>query len=113
MFIANYTPQNSPVNAYKAAVQLLGRGSYKQEPWEGPVTFKAVFVMPRVKADGKTQSRLVHKKRPDIDNLFKSTTDALIGIIYKDDSQIWKVELKKVSADLVEQPCCEITIDLE
>ena len=37
----------------------------------------------------------VYTKRPDLDNLAKTITDALNGIAYKDDSQIIEMNLKK------------------
>lgn len=37
-----------------------------------------------------------HTQRPDLDNQVKAITDAINGIIYKDDSQICSLHCKKV-----------------
>ncbi len=46
-------------------------------------------------------------KRPDIDNVVKCVTDALNGIVYKDDSQIVEVIARKFYS---EEPRVEVTI---
>lgn len=37
--------------------------------------------------------------RPDIDNLYKAVTDALNGIVYRDDSQITRAIMRKQYAE--------------
>jgi Holliday junction resolvase RusA-like endonuclease len=39
-------------------------------------------------------------KRIDIDNVYKSITDAMNGIVYLDDSQIVEAHIKKVYAEI-------------
>ena len=41
----------------------------------------------------------LYTKRPDLDNLAKTVTDALNGIAYKDDSQIIEMKLSKHYSD--------------
>ena len=53
-------------------------------PVEGPVSVNIVFTFKQPKSN-KTA---VHTQRPDLDNCFKLVTDAMNGIVYKDDSQI-------------------------
>jgi len=43
-----------------------------------------------------------HLARPDIDNLYKAITDALIGIVYEDDSQIVAAKILKSYYDVDE-----------
>ena len=38
-------------------------------------------------------------KRIDLDNVYKSITDAMNGIVYLDDSQIVEAHIKKVYAE--------------
>jgi Holliday junction resolvase RusA-like endonuclease len=40
-----------------------------------------------------------YPKRIDIDNVYKSVTDAMNGIVYSDDSQIVEAHIKKVYAE--------------
>ena len=42
---------------------------------------------------------LEYPKRIDIDNVYKSVTDAMNGIVYLDDSQIVEAHIKKVYAE--------------
>ena len=42
---------------------------------------------------------LEYPKRIDIDNVYKSITDAMNGIVYLDDSQIFEAHIKKVYAE--------------
>lgn len=42
---------------------------------------------------------LEYPKRIDIDNVYKSITDAMNGIVYLDDSQIVETHIKKVYAE--------------
>lgn len=115
-FAHNYTPQNSPVNAYKAAVQLAAREAYSGPPHDGPVRLFATFVFPRPKAlRWKTKPMPVAKQtsKPDIDNLVKALTDALNGLVFVDDARIYAVTAMKLVAAGDEQPRCEVRIELE
>jgi Holliday junction resolvase RusA-like endonuclease len=38
-------------------------------------------------------------KRPDGDNLWKTVSDALVGLAYDDDSQIWRAVIEKRYSD--------------
>ena len=99
-FMVNYTPKDDPVNSFKAAVALLCR-QHIQSPIQGPVRVSVDFVFPRT-------ANLVFKKKPmvrqwkdtkpDLDNLLKSTWDALKGIAWLDDSQICESSERKIYA---------------
>jgi Holliday junction resolvase RusA-like endonuclease len=67
---------------------------------ETPISFDLIFVikMPKswsLKKRAKTLDT-PHAQTPDIDNLVKFIFDALNGVIYNDDSQIFKVEAVKM-----------------
>ena len=51
-----------------------------------PVVMTLAFYLPRPKSLKK--GIVAHTKRPDCDKLIRGATDALIGIVYKDDAQI-------------------------
>ena len=47
------------------------------------------------------EGKINHIKRPDIDNLQKYTFDVLKGILFSDDSQICRLELRKRYSDTI------------
>lgn len=96
----NYTPADSPVNAFKAAVRMAWP---KDTPaTDGPVHIVAAFLFPRPKSKTKKSRNFREWKagKPDIDNLFKSLADALTGLAWKDDSQVAMATLtKRIAGD--------------
>lgn len=99
-FATNYTPRGDPSNAFKAAVARAAHDVHQGKPLlEGPLAVELVFILPRPK--GKTTKRgpnpmLWAPRKPDWENLGKSTCDALNGVLWVDDAQIclgmaWKV----------------------
>jgi Holliday junction resolvase RusA-like endonuclease len=69
--------------AYKQAVGLIARNAYKDKP-----TTEKVAVRLSIYLSGGNQG--------DIDNYFKSITDSLNKIVYKDDRQIVNAEIEKI-----------------
>jgi Holliday junction resolvase RusA-like endonuclease len=107
-FAQNYTPEKSPVNAYKASCRAAARDVYQGPPLVGPIALTLTFVMPRPGSmiwKKRPMPRAHHGKRPDCENLVKSTQDALSGLVYRDDCQIAKLFAEKVIAAGDEQPC--------
>lgn len=101
VFAQNYTPSDSPVNAFKAAVKLLAGSSWSGSPIDGPVRLDLDFVFPRPRAmiwKSKPMPRLRHSKKPDRDNLEKSVMDALKGLVWIDDAQVCDGEVRKFIA---------------
>ena len=112
-FASNYTPKKDPVNTYKAAVQAaycqVGSGRLLDEPCCVWLT----FVMPRPKRliwKTKAMPRQPHTAKPDIDNLQKSTMDALNGLAFRDDSCCWWINAQKLYAAGDELPHVEIRL---
>ena len=67
--------------------------------YEGPVRVDCIFYFSRPKymqAKRYHEHYLPHIKKPDRDNLDKLVLDALNGVAYKDDSQVYAGTLKKV-----------------
>jgi len=66
----------------------------------GPLELEIIFVMPIPKSWSKKKREAIvgqpHTSKPDTDNLLKSVLDALEGTIYKNDSQIYSINTKKV-----------------
>ena len=116
-FAVNYTPAKDPVNAWKYAVrivaqQAMGSGS----PLEGPVRMVAMFYLPRpqyLMTAKASDGPIAHTKRCDVDNLLKSVCDALNGVAYRDDAQIWEVKIVKMYHEKNRGPRAEITLEGE
>ncbi|KKL51427.1 hypothetical protein LCGC14_2295590 [marine sediment metagenome] len=81
----------------------------------GPVELTAVFYMPILKSFSKKKVAAVHAGEeiphvvtPDRTALLRSTEDALTGVIWVDDAQVWNGPLKKIYGD---PPGVEIVIE--
>lgn len=95
-----YTPRRC--RNYKATVEIAAKAAMKgKEPITGAIVVKMYFrfALPKSWSKAKRhewENGKVHfLSRPDIDNLYKSVTDALIGIVYKDDAQIVAAQIIK------------------
>jgi len=110
-----YTPTNSAVNAFKAAVQQAFKSQYNGPPLEGPLGLTLTFVMPRTKGmmwKTKPMPRTWYDKgKNDWDNLGKSSCDALNKIAWRDDGQLCEVLVRRLIAAGDEAPHVEIEID--
>lgn len=106
-FAKAYDPAKS--RNYKAFTRLVALQTAKKINWEcceAPVsvTIKAYLGIPssatkKFKAAAMDMA-VYPTKKPDVDNIFKSVTDALSGIIYKDDKQIVRSTITKNYSDL-------------
>lgn len=89
-----YTPQRTKTfeNDLKyLAMTQIPRGF---KPTEGAVSIDVVFNFKRPKSKAGP-----HACRPDLDNLLKSLTDALNGVLWVDDAQIISLTAIKQYAD--------------
>lgn len=90
---------------YKSAVRLSAQSQYKGELIDTPIEVECRFYFSPPKSYTKTKlkqissKQMLYTKKPDVDNLFKGVTDALNGVIYKDDSQIIKATMYKEYSD--------------
>ena len=94
-----YCPSNHPVQAYKQAIVLMARQALQDAPgWpiSAPMELTITFWMKPAKARLGDKPAVPHTKRPDADNLAKSCLDALSGILYVDDKQVWRLDVRKV-----------------
>ena len=100
----NYLPQDNPIHGYKFAIRAAW-GS--RPPIEGPVTLSVTAIFPRPKAKTKKTGEnkgYPHTGKPDADNVAKAVCDALNGVAYRDDSQVWQLTVVKLVASADEQP---------
>jgi Holliday junction resolvase RusA-like endonuclease len=110
--VHNYTPSNSPVNAFKAAVRMIG-GQHIPKPIDGPVGLVIDYYLPRPKRLMRKcdpEGPVPHTAKPDADNLCKSVMDAWRGLAWRDDSQVCDLHSRKWYAEKQGQPRVEIEI---
>jgi Holliday junction resolvase RusA-like endonuclease len=97
--IKHYDPQKSITNAIRWEIIPQMRSQGLLEPIQGPIEVEMTFHMPAPKI---IASRYLkngfpkHTKKPDCDNLIKEYGDAMNNIVYKDDSQVFKIIAEKV-----------------
>jgi len=75
------------------------------EKLDCPIEIEMFFFMPIAKSISKKKAKLMqdnvikHTKRPDCDNIFKTYSDCMNDLVYKDDSQIYKIYIEKRYSD--------------
>jgi Holliday junction resolvase RusA-like endonuclease len=112
-FVQNYIATEAPVNAFKAAVMRAAEAVYDGPVLDGPVCVDMVFLLPRPKNmmwKTKPMLRVMHTKRPDLDNLQKAVLDALSGRLWRDDAQVCIGHAVKLIASGDEQPHVELCV---
>jgi len=114
--VINYTPANSPVNQFKASVAYAAKMAYAGPVLTCPVKMKIIAVFPRpwyITRKKSENCRVVKSTKPDWDNLGKSVSDALNGVLYHDDALIYSATVEKFIGDLLELPSVRVTIEYE
>jgi len=110
-FIRMYTPNNA--DSWKKAVGDALNG-YKDIKLEGPIELRAVFCLPRPQNLNRKRDPddfFPHIRKPDLDNLIKSTMDAITDKgIWGDDRQVWHIEASKYVCGKKEEPYAKLII---
>lgn len=109
--VRTYTPTRHPVNVYKAELQLAFAQQCGGWPVaDEPLWVRVLFVLPLpVSKRRKSQPGRRHCGcKPDLDNLLKSTIDALTGLAWTDDGRIAQCDAVKVYGGVDETPHVEI-----
>lgn len=104
--VRNYTPTDSPVNAYKAALAIEAAKAIKT-PISGPIEMYVWFYLPRPKSlmtKKSVDGTIPHTTRFDLDNLCKSCMDAMKGIAWHDDAQVFYLGARKWYCEKYGQP---------
>lgn len=108
-----YTPtkksngRSNGIAEWKAMVRKCAADACPMAPFEGAISIQLVFVFPRQKSriwKTREMPKYPHVIRPDVDNLFKAATDALNGVLWRDDSQICSAHVEKYHAAGDEPP---------
>ena len=104
-FVRVYDPETSRDWKRTVQSQVLSAWPRGTPPFDCAVTLDLVFHLPRPKSLPK---RVVHHtKRPDLDNLAKAVKDAMRAIVYRDDSLVVELRVRKQFGD---RPGVEIRI---
>ncbi len=96
-FVKTYNPQESEEGRFVWDL----RQQWTQAPLTQAISLEAIFHMPipkgtSVKKRGQMcNGEVKHTKRPDCDNLLKFLKDCFNGVVWKDDSQVYKVIAEK------------------
>lgn len=103
-FVSTYSPKKT-MDYEKIVSNAAKIAMGQQEPLETPLSLYLYISMPipesyskKRRVDCLTGSEQ-HTKRPDIDNIYKLIGDSLNGIVYKDDSQIVNLHVRKLYAE--------------
>ena len=95
-FARAYVDAKHPIHAYKQAIRLayVNAGG---DVLGGPVHVSISCWFARPKSHSKKRSDAPEPKvtKPDVDNLAKAILDALNGVAYEDDSQVYWLEVQK------------------
>lgn len=105
-YVGTYTPKKT-----KEWENLIAESVLKYKPkklWAGPIHMFVIFYMPRPKSIKKHIYE--HIKKPDLDNLIKCVSDALQGIIYEKDSQIYYITARKIYTQEKKEPGISIIL---
>ena len=102
-FVQTYT--DSKTLEYETLVGFKARQAIgASEPFKGALTVFLYlrYAIPASYSKKRKEACLLgleFPKRIDLDNVYKSITDAMNGIVYTDDSQIVEAHIKKVYAE--------------
>lgn len=102
-----YTPKKT--KDYEQRVSWLT----PYRPTSGPIRVEIVAIFKRPKSMSRKKDpahRILHTKKPDLDNVIKSAIDGISGRAMEDDSQVCRIEGEKWYAAKSEEPHTEINI---
>ena len=105
-----YLPTKHPVHAFKKAIQAeFGGKSICHEAVE--IVVNAWFARPKSKTwKTRPMPSYRHTKKPDADNVLKAVLDALNGLAWVDDAQVFSATVRKFVCSGECVPRCEIVI---
>lgn len=92
----------NPSQAYINKIQWQIKAYAPKEPITGAIELNLFFFLPMPKTTSMVKQRqmingkIMHIKRPDVDNLAYAVTNAAKGILYKDDSQVVRLIAQKM-----------------
>jgi len=104
--VGAYDPKKSVDYKSNFAAQIVAQKPVLIER-EKPIKLWLSFYLPRPKGHYNSKgivkpqyARSAHIKKPDLDNMVKAVKDALKGILWYDDSQVYATDAEKKYSDL-------------
>ena len=101
-----YTPRKT--KNWESYVYMVAKQHKPKELITSSIYIKLDFYMPWPKS--KKFKVIKHVSRPDLDNLEKAVLDALEGVMFKNDSQIWMKDSTKRYAETLDKCGVDIWI---
>jgi Holliday junction resolvase RusA-like endonuclease len=92
---------------YKKYIAALREELQYLEIPEGPLHAEIIFIMPRIQRLPKHGNRVIHTKRPDLDNMVKAVLD---GLPIDDDARVCSIHAIKYYAASGEDAHIQLTI---
>lgn len=102
---------------YKTQVKLIAQAETKKQEWTFAESEGVGMNVYAYMSIPKSETKKFHAaavagdirptKKPDVDNIFKAVSDALNGVIYKDDKQIIHSRVEKYYSD---EPRVEVEV---
>ena len=102
------TSTNTSVKDWEHAIRTAAQ-EFSDAYSTGPVRVRLRFVLSRPKSLSRRASR-AHTKRPDVDKLCRAALDAMTGVLWRDDSQVYALSALKEYAKQDEAPHLIITV---
>lgn len=89
--------RSSFLSKYRKGLQQITNGYVKVEINVYYQLEKPHFIKHGINSEGqkKLRGEILPTKKPDVDNIAKTILDALNGVIYRDDSQVVELVIKK------------------
>ena len=103
------TTSNARLKAWEQTIRSVAQAHVSAYTTD-PVRVRLRFALPRPKSLSRRASCQPHTKRPDVDKLCRATLDALTGILWKDDSQVYSLSALKTYGREEEPPHVTITV---
>jgi Holliday junction resolvase RusA-like endonuclease len=101
------TSDNKSVKGWEESVRAAMQQHVAGIFFEGPVIVRITFELPRPATLPKRTRH--HVKKPDIDKLARGSLDAMKGTLWRDDSQVIELHVRKLYATT--QPNARIEVE--
>ena len=103
-----YLPKRSA--DWRRGAQLIMKAAMRgRKPLEGPLILMVTAAWKNPKS-GPNKNANLHTIAPDASNILKAVEDAGNGILWKDDCQIWAVEMSKIYPDPPQKELVKLTV---
>lgn len=107
-----YDPPNA--KAWKAEAANVARRAMGGRPLiEGPVEVRIDAVFALAKSHHRKTIDVPAKPRdgkPDAENVAKAVLDAMTGVVYRDDAQVWDLRVRKITGGQEDFPLVKVRV---